>query len=309
MNILILTPDGVGSTILQRILTLALHLDGKDVVNCHELTNGLSLKDNRVHKDFSIGYSQTLEQIIDLLEKSDDYYSLVSRFARYHLHFRNDSKNDLTKFYSFLKQFNNKIIVSKRKNIFEYAMSWSIRNESKVLNVYKRQDRNMVKNVVSVDTDFFLSKCQDYIEYMKWIDENFKDHLSIYYEDLVTDTDRVVGEILKCKNTLFHDTLGANLSDIFQKEYLVSKRLIGLSEKQKFLPLLKYKETMMKLENKQILPLGIAAPIKNTTLKDKRKIVQNYSNCKSLFLEFARRHNWIDTSNIDHDFWNKEQIT
>ena len=66
---------------------------------------------------------------------------------------------------------------------------------------------------------------------------------------------------------------------------------------------------MMKLENKQILPLGIAAPIKNTTLKDKRKIVQNYSNCKSLFLEFARRHNWIDTSNIDHDFWNKEQIT
>ena len=30
MNVLVLTPDGVGSTVLQRICTLALHLDGQD---------------------------------------------------------------------------------------------------------------------------------------------------------------------------------------------------------------------------------------------------------------------------------------
>ena len=41
MNVLILTPDGVGSTFLQRITTLALYLNKEDVVNCHELTNGL----------------------------------------------------------------------------------------------------------------------------------------------------------------------------------------------------------------------------------------------------------------------------
>lgn len=309
MNVLILTPDGVGSTILQRTLTLALHLDGNDVVNCHELTNGLKLKDGRIYKDFSVEYSQTLEQIIDMLEKSNDNYSLVSRLARYHLLSRNDPNNALNEFYNFLKQFNHKIIVCKRKNIFEYAMSWSIRNKSKVLNVYKNKDRISVKNIDSVSLDFFLNKCQDYVYYTKWIEENFEDHHTVYYEDFVSNTDQVVGEILQCRNTLFNDTLGEKLSDIFQKEYSVSNRLIELSEKQKFLPLLKYKETMMKLEKNKNLPLGIAAPIKNTTLKDKKKIVQNYNTCKSLFLDFARRHNWIDTSNIDYDFWNKEQIT
>ena len=44
MNILILTPDGVGSTILQRLLTMTLYLEKIKVVNTHELTNGLCLE-------------------------------------------------------------------------------------------------------------------------------------------------------------------------------------------------------------------------------------------------------------------------
>ena len=63
------------------------------------------------------------------------------------------------------------------------------------------------------------------------------------------------------------------MADIFKKEYLVSKRKIDLSNKQSFVPLLKYKQTMMALEKKAILPLGASAPIKNTTLKDKKEIV------------------------------------
>ena len=49
MNVLILTPDGVGSTILQRIITLALHLMKDDVINCHELTNGLTKIGNKIN--------------------------------------------------------------------------------------------------------------------------------------------------------------------------------------------------------------------------------------------------------------------
>ena len=43
MNVLILTPDRVGSTLLQRVLTVYMLRQGfdKPVINLHELTNGL----------------------------------------------------------------------------------------------------------------------------------------------------------------------------------------------------------------------------------------------------------------------------
>ena len=43
MNILILTPDRVGSTLLQRVITLymnTMQLD-ENVINLHELANGI----------------------------------------------------------------------------------------------------------------------------------------------------------------------------------------------------------------------------------------------------------------------------
>jgi hypothetical protein len=99
MNELVLTPDGVGSTILQRITTLALYLNKKDVVNCHELTNGLVLKNNRIYKDFSLGYSKKLEDVIDLLKQAK--FPLVSRLAKYHLDYRKDDFSSQKKFYNY----------------------------------------------------------------------------------------------------------------------------------------------------------------------------------------------------------------
>ena len=44
MNVLVLTPDRVGSTLLQRLITIHMqsHDFGRPVVNIHELTNGLT---------------------------------------------------------------------------------------------------------------------------------------------------------------------------------------------------------------------------------------------------------------------------
>ena len=305
MNVLILTPDGVGSTILQRITTLALYLNKKNVVNCHELTNGLIEKNQRIYKDFSLGYSQTLENIITLLKKSKS--SLVSRLAKYHIDNRQDVYSSQTQFYNFLKQFNNKILVCKRKNVFEYAMSWSIREQSKILNVYKKKDRDAVRGVDSVNSSFFLKKCREYVKYIDWIDENFQTHDVVYYEDFALDPDKKMKDILNINN-VFENAFGEKLTEIFKKEYLVSNRKIALTDKSKFLPLLKYKHTMISLEKKSILPLGIAAPIKNTTLQDKKNIVNNYNECKEIFLNFSRRYNWIDTSIVDYDFWNRMDI-
>ena len=301
MNVLVLTPDGVGSTVLQRICTLALHLDGQDVVNCHELTNGLYLDSSRVYKDFALEYTQSLDQITKILDQSTG--TLVSRLAKYHVDAREDGKQEQSAFYDYLKSFNQKVLVCRRKNLFEYAMSWSIRDKSKVLNVYQKKDREAVRNVGSVDVDYFMKKCQDYVDYDNWIHEHFEDFDVVYYEDFAVDPDRKIKEIFGI-DKVFARAFGEPLADIFQKEYLVSKRKIDLSDKQNFTPLLKYKQTMMALEKKAILPLGAAAPIKNTTLEDKKEIVSNYAECRDRFMEFSRRHNWIDNTIVDYDFWN-----
>lgn len=305
MNVLILTPDGVGSTILQRITTLALHLNQIDVVNCHELTNGLMVKNNKIYKDFSFNYSQKLDDVIDLLQQSK--FSLVSRLAKYHLDNRKDDLNSQKTFYNFLKSFNDKILVCRRKNIFEYAMSWSIREKSQVLNVYQKKHRVAVREVDSVNPLFFLKKCQEYVRYVQWIEENFKNYDIVYYEDFATDPDKEIKRIFDI-DSIFKNTFGEKLGAIFQNEYLISNRRVSLEDRAKFIPLLKYKEKMMKLEKQQILPAGIAAPIKNTSLEDKKRMINNFDQCQELFYKFARQHNWIDTSKINYDFWNKKNI-
>lgn len=301
MNVLILTPDGVGSTILQRITTLALYLNKKDVVNCHELTNGLIENKQKIYKDFSKQYSQKLEDIETLLKRSKS--SLVSRLAKYHIDNRQDPVSSQTRFYEFLQQYNDKILVCERKNLFEYAMSWSIREKSKILNVYQKKHRDVVQKVNSVEPLFFLKKCQEYVKYMEWIDNNFKNYEVVYYEDFALDPDNIIKNIFNIEN-VFKNAFGEKLVEIFKKEYLVINRKIDLTNKSNFLSLLKYKDTMIKLEKNNILPHGIAAPIKNTTLQDKKNMVSNYNECREIFLNFSRRHNWIDTSIIDYDFWN-----
>ena len=249
MNVLILTPDGVGSTILQRITTLALYLDHKDVSNCHELTNGLVENNQKIYKDFSLQYSQTLGDIETLLKKSK--CSLVSRLAKYHLDNRQDPVSAQTQFYNFLQQYNNKILVCKRKNLFEYAMSWSIRDQSKILNVYKKEHRDAVKRITLIEPSFFVKKCLEYVRYMEWIDDNFKNYEVVYYEDFALDPDQTIKRIFNIED-VFKNAFVENLGEIFKKEYLISNRKIDLTNKTNFISLLKYKNTIINLATRSI---------------------------------------------------------
>ena len=308
MNVLILTPDGVGSTILQRITTLALYLNKEDVVNCHELTSGLTVKNQKIYKDHTLEYSQTLEDISDILAQST--CSLVSRLALYHVDSRQDNTSSQKKFYNFLKEFNDKILVCRRKNIFEYAMSQSIREKTKMANVFQKKHRLAVHSVDSVDTSFFLKKCQDYVNYVAWTEENFVDHDVVYYEDFATDPDKELQRIFNINN-IFENTFAEKLGEIFQKEYLISNGLISLKTLENpldFMPLYNYRKTMTKLQKEAVLPTRDTVPIKNTSLEDKKRMVNNFNQCQDIFYNFARRHNWIDPSNINYDFWNKKHI-
>ena len=114
MNVLILTPDRVGSTLLQRVLTVYMLRQGfdKPVINLHELTNGLVKYYNDVLQQevlgkpkgtYSSGYYQTLDQVQDLLGSVDHYKT--TRLAHYHIVRRADTIADQIKFYEYLNLF------------------------------------------------------------------------------------------------------------------------------------------------------------------------------------------------------------
>ena len=186
MNVLILTPDRVGSTLLQRVLTVYMLRQGfdKPVINLHELTNGLVKYYNDVLQQevlgkpkgtYSSGYYQTLDQVQDLLGSVDHYKT--TRLAHYHIVRRADTIADQIKFYEYLND-NFYIISCRRENLFEHVISWGIQRQSKRLNVYNVEEKinvfqNIYKNKISVPKETLLTHLDNYKNYISWADTNF----------------------------------------------------------------------------------------------------------------------------------------
>lgn len=305
MNYLILTPDGVGSTILQRLITMTLYIEKHNVMNTHELTNGIEMQNGVAGKNFDLAYTQSLKQITDILQHSHKQTALVSRVAKYHLDYRNDPIGDCEDFYQFLNNFFEKKIMCVRENIFEYAMSWSIRDRSGVLNVYSREDRAKVSKVTEVDEIYFVQKCQEYVNYHTWIEKNFPGLEKVSYESILKDCDAVMERLTGHKNT-FKNKTGITLSSIIEKEYdLLKDNFENVSDSTETKSLIRYRLLCKELNTKGIVR---GVPLKNTTLIDKKKQIKNFDACLDKFYGFAKNHNWIDQSNATYDFWNGKHI-
>jgi len=200
MNVLVLTPDRVGSTLLQRYISIIMqsHNYDKPVVNLHELTNGLELYYSEKHQREMVGkpptkdsqgnrlwgYHQSLDEIIDILDRTDHYKT--SRLALYHLHNRNDGLENQLKFYDYINN-NFYLIAAKRKNLFEYGLSWIIQTESKKLNVFTHAEKGIAFNKVmekgiDVDQEMLTQYLDTYLEYEKWISDHFNININYYYE-------------------------------------------------------------------------------------------------------------------------------
>ena len=200
-RILILTPDGVGSTLLQRSMCIFGNIHNF-YINPHELTNGITFDGDLLVKKYSLNYSQSLTDIINLLEQNKN--NIIVRLAHYHLLRRNDSLQELNNFYNYLN--NNFIIVScHRKNILEYAMSWAIRNIKNTKNVYSFKEKYMIhptNDKFELDCNFIVDKCNQYQNYIYWVNDNFKTHSKFYYED-IEHIDAFISDILECEQELF----------------------------------------------------------------------------------------------------------
>ena len=194
MNVLILTPDAVGSTLLQRLITIYMqfHKYDKPVINLHELTNGLTKYHNTSFnqeilgkKDGKWGYYQTLEEIVQLLDSANHYKT--SRLAHYHIKNRQDTLAQQIPFYQYLNE-NFYIISCRRHNVFEHALSWALSKITKKLNVYTPEEKvdnflDLYKDGVEIDPNSLLYTLEAYQDYINWCNNHFNIANYFYYDE------------------------------------------------------------------------------------------------------------------------------
>ena len=237
MNVLILTPDRVGSTLLQRLITVYMqsHTYDRPVINLHELTNGLMKYYSPVFDrevlgkptDRPWGYYQKLDEILEHLHSTDHYKT--ARLAHYHILNRQDSLADQVPFYQYLND-NFFIISAQRKNLLEHALSWGIQGHSKKLNVYTHQEKidtfaDIYQNRITVDVNVMIAYLNKYVNYLRWVENHFTVNSYFEYEthlpkieEYILGLDIFGGQQTKTWN----DTFGIEFQDWNRLHYLVS---------------------------------------------------------------------------------------
>lgn len=194
VNVLILTPDAVGSTLLQRLITIYMQFHDFDrpVINLHELTNGLEkyyspefnreiVSKSRV-KDW--GYYQSLEEVVRLLSSVDHYKT--SRLAQYHIRNRQDPLEQQIPFYQYLDS-NFFVIACRRHNVFEHALSMSLNTITKRLNVYSPEEKintfiALYTDKVEIDQRVLVKQLGAYQQYLDWSSNHFNIGSYFYYD-------------------------------------------------------------------------------------------------------------------------------
>jgi len=245
MNVLILTPDRVGSTLLQRLLTVYMNFHEFDqpVINLHELSNGLIKYYNPAYhcevlgkpNDRPWGYYQTLESITELLNSTTHYKT--SRLAHYHIQNRADTLEQQIPFYSYLNE-NFFIIQARRGNLLEHALSWCIYNETKRLNVYSHAEKlqvmaDLYQHQITVDPGIMINYIFKYKDYLEWVDRHFVVSSHFEYEQHLPEIEKYILNLgifkTQPQKITWQDNFGIDFQDWNRCHYLLSD-LSGLSK-------------------------------------------------------------------------------
>lgn len=328
MNVLILTPDRVGSTLLQRLITVYMnaHEYDKPVINLHELTNGIdpyySTDYNQIilgkPKNGKWGYYQSLEEITKNLSEADHYKT--SRLAKYHLDRRKDSIADQTQFYNYLNE-NFYIISARRNNLFEHAISWGIVDVTRTLNAYTHEQKinnyyNVYKNGISIHPMTFVKHLNDYKEYIEWSDKYFSVASYFDYENDLKDIEKyILGlDIFPNQQTKsWNDIFDIPWTDWNKCHKLISDfggsdvKLLENNTATTMTPALLQNSLSLVDQNylaqhgpkyvsaykgiNELVDRGVlvtGVPIKLQTMAEKRKIIKNFDKCVEIY------NDWVD---------------
>jgi hypothetical protein len=238
MNVLILTPDAVGSTLLQRMLTIYMQFHNFDrpVINLHELTNGLA---RYYSPDFNQelvgkhalktwGYHQSLQQVIEMLSSVDHYKT--SRLAHYHLVQRGDSVAQQIPFYNYLNE-NFFVIACRRENVFEHAVSMTLNTVTKKLNVYDVYEKidtfyDMYKSGINLDAKVFERQLTAYKNYINWSEQHFNIGSYFHYEKDIPRLEQYILDLpvfsTRSNHITWEQNFGLSFNDWNQLHYIRS---------------------------------------------------------------------------------------
>tara|TARA_B100001094_G_scaffold331985_1_gene402256 strand:- start:72 stop:980 length:909 start_codon:yes stop_codon:yes gene_type:complete len=299
MNYLVVSSGGMGSTILQRLITLVLYIENIKVINTHDLVNKVIGLDNEgnITRNFKIQYGQTLPEIENILNKANKKVTLVSRLSKDHIDYRKDE--NVEKFYTFTKTFFPKIISCERENVFELTLSLAIKAKSEVYNVFSQKDRKSIEQVSEIDERYFVQKLKGYVEYRTWLQKNFAGVKQVTYEDLITNTDAVLSDLTGYKDTL-KNYFGLPMADILRLQ--LNDTNLKENEKQ---ALEMYNNLCKSLVEKDILRV---VPMKNSSLHEKRQRIKNFDRCLKIFYQYTRNLDFIDSKKATYDYWHQKPL-
>ena len=283
MNYLVLTNDGIGSSYLQRSLTLYLNSAGIEYWNTHELLNGVACNNGNIYKQWRDNNFelQPVNEIITCLNESTN--NIVSRVGLHWAH----ERNDISTLYPILRSKYNKILMCKR-DPFEYALSWAIRSSEGIGNLYRVDKKRSLSLNYDVDMDFFKTKLEEYHKYIYWTMDNFNAQ-EVNYNDLQINIDNMMQKITGLDHSV-EDKFGLSLQNYSRVRYLAST---GVYEKEHTQSAVALKNFENRLKVNKQLPKGM--PIKLYTLDDKRKRIDNFTECVNVFNNWAAGKNEYDT--------------
>lgn len=202
MNILLLTPDAAGGTLLRSLITLyasqncidETYIDVSHLeLGLHKETNSEGLELVRHHSEYE-DYGQSITEIIQLLEDADHYK--IAKISQYNMGMRDDKPHDLKAFYRYLNE-NFLIISCRRQSTFDYALSWAINKITSRLNVFSHSDKfesfgEYYENKITIDPLVLTQALDDYSKYIAWCETNFDVDRVYYYERDVLAIDEFI---------------------------------------------------------------------------------------------------------------------
>jgi len=295
MNVLILTPDRTGSTLLQRLLTFIMNESkqfDKPVVNVFAIYKMLVEYDNILINDNVYTndlYTQAITDIITKLQKANQYS--IIRLSKYNLYRRADKQHDKQRLYDYLND-HFYIISSERTNLFEYAISRCLVQLKKLNNTsditYKNSKYSQRVNIHKKSLIIYLDY---YIEHMKWVETYF--HVQDYfnYDVNINNIDNYITNlnILPENNNIWND--------IFNMNWLEWNNMHSNNIPKNN----SYNKTIERLNtqvNNKLISSNI--PVKVTTSIEKEKLVINYDECIDVYNKWLIK-NKFNLEQIHHN--------
>jgi len=233
MNVLLLTPDAVGGTLLHTTLAvyMQLHRFDKPVFSLYDLALGV---ETYYSNDFNREIVRTREQYqtlsdIQQIVNSVDHYK-VAKLTQYNIRRRQDTIADQVPFYQWLND-NFLIIACRRDNVFEHSLSWALNKITNRLNVYSFAEKlqtfaGIYSDGVNIDPLSLKRSLEDYRMFLTWCDNNFS--VASYYsyeqnlhrlEDYILDLPIFAGQ---GKLQTWHDVFGIDFKSWNQHHFLAN---------------------------------------------------------------------------------------